>query len=100
MDRNDVHIGVLEEKVSVLSRNHSELRERFDNLEDVVISHSTMINEHKIATAKINEMHSILTSARGISSFASGFVKFMLPIVMFVIAVIVYFRTGVWDYKP
>jgi hypothetical protein len=103
MGTSEGQIARLDEKVISLSRAHSELRERFDELEDIVMTHTQILDHHKVSHDKINDMHQTFTQVQAgfvvIGWLGKGF-KFLWPIVALGVAVSIYVKTGVWSYKP
>lgn len=103
MGTSEGQIARIDEKVISLSLAHSELRERFDELEDIVTLHTQVLDQHKISHAKIDEMHKAFMQVQA-GFITLGWIgkafKFLIPIVAFGVAVTLWMKTGVWSYKP
>ena len=102
MGVSEAQVARLDEKVGVLAKAHSELREKVDELEDIVISHTMLLDQHQISHDKINEIHETFTQVKAgfvVLGWLGKAAKFLWPVMALLAAVAIYIKTGVWSYK-
>lgn len=86
-------------KIGVVARSHSELRERFDELEQLVNAHENALADMKKTQKMLGELLEIFISVKGGLQFIGWFatiVKWTVGILVSLIPLILWLATGKW----
>ena len=93
---------LVNEKIDLLARNHSELRGRVDSLSQTVSEHTVIINKMSQTQTDVREMLDVFVSVRGgmqVLGWLGMVAKWLWPVIAVGIAITVFMRTGKWDLK-
>lgn len=95
-------LDLVNEKITILSRSHSELRDRVDLLSQKVAEHDILLNVMHETQTDVRQMVDLFVSMRGgmtVLGWLGNIAKWSWPLVAFGIAITVYMRTGKWSLK-
>jgi uncharacterized coiled-coil protein SlyX len=95
-------LDLVNEKITILSRSHSELRERVDGLSQTVAEHTLIINKMSETQTDVRQMVDLFGSMKQgmtVLGWLGNFAKWCWPLIAFGIAITVYMRTGRWSVK-
>ena len=93
---------LVNEKIDLLARNHSELRGRVDSLSQTASEHTVIINKMSQTQTDVREMLVVFVSVRGgmqVLGWLGMVAKWLWPVIAVGIAITVFMRTGKWDLK-
>ena len=90
----------LNDKITVLAQNQSQLRERVDSLVVTVNSHDDIINRMNETHAMTQEIRDYLQSAKGffrVVGWGGAVARFLWPIAAIAIGFFIFIKTGKWE---
>ena len=92
-------LELVNEKISILSRNQTELRDRVDLLSQKVAEHDVLLNVMHETQGDVRQMVDLFAGMKQgmtVLGWVGNFVKWSWPLVAFGIAISVYMKTGKW----
>jgi hypothetical protein len=94
---------VLDEKVTLLARHHSQLRESVAVLTKTVNSHEETINAMRATQKTMAELLELFIAMKGgitVIGWVGTFIKWFWPVGAFFLALWIYAKTGKWNLSP